>query len=44
MTADGLRLLEDLRRSLLKPPRQLLPRTVTTTAPADDPETVSIVA
>jgi putative transposase len=28
MTADGLRLLQDLRRSLLDPPRQLRPRTV----------------
>jgi len=27
MTADGLRLLQDLRRSLLEPPRQLRPRT-----------------
>ena len=26
MTADGLRLLQDLRRSLLEPPRQLRPR------------------
>jgi putative transposase len=31
MTADGLRLLQDLRRSLLDPPRQLRPRTVTAT-------------
>jgi hypothetical protein len=31
MTADGLRLLQDLRRSLLEPPAQLRPRTVTTT-------------
>ena len=29
MTADGLRLLQDLRRSLLDPPRQLRPRTAT---------------
>src|SRR5262249_12735549 len=29
MTSDGLRLLQDLRRSLLGPPRQLRPRTVT---------------
>ena len=28
MTSDGLRLLQDLRRSLLEPPRQLRPRTV----------------
>jgi putative transposase len=27
MSADGLRLLQDLRRSLLEPPRQLRPRT-----------------
>jgi hypothetical protein len=44
MTADGLRLLQDLRRSLLEPPRQLRPRTVTTATPADDPETVSTIA
>jgi transposase-like protein len=35
MTADGLRLLQDLRRSLLEPPRQLRPRAVTK-PPADD--------
>jgi transposase-like protein len=29
MTSDGLRLLQDLRRSLLEPPRQLRTRTVT---------------
>jgi putative transposase len=28
MTAEGLRLLQDLRRSLLDPPRQLRPRTL----------------
>ena len=44
MTSDGLRLLQDLRRSLLEPPRQLRPRTVTTTVPADGPETVTTVA
>ena len=44
MTADGLRLLQDLRRSLLDPPRQLRPHTVTTSQPADGPETVSTVA
>jgi putative transposase len=44
MTADGLRLLQDLRRSLLEPPRQLRPHTVTKT-PADDmPETVRATA
>ena len=31
MSADGPRLLQDLRRSLLDPPRQLRPRTVTAT-------------
>ena len=44
MTAAGLRLLQDLRRSLLEPPRQLLPRTVTAAAVADGPETVSATA
>jgi transposase-like protein len=44
MTPDGLRLLQDLRRSLLEPPRQLRTRTVTTAQPADGPETVSTVA
>jgi putative transposase len=44
MTSDGLRLLQDLRRSLLDPPRQLRPRTVTTSQPADDRETVTTVA
>ena len=44
MTADGLRLLQDLRRSLLDPPRQLRPRAVTQ-IPADDvPETVRATA
>jgi putative transposase len=44
MTSEGLRLLQDLRRSLLDPPRQLRPRTVTASQPADRPETVSTVA
>ena len=44
MTADGLRLLHDLRRSLLEPPRELQPRTVTTRQPDDHPETVSAIA
>jgi putative transposase len=44
MTSDGLRLLQDLRRSLLEPPRQLRPHTVTASHPADSPETVSTVA
>jgi hypothetical protein len=33
MTSDGLRLLQDLRRSLLQPPRQLRPPTVTVAHP-----------
>jgi transposase-like protein len=44
MTSDGLRLLQDLRRSLLDPPRQLRPRTVTATRDDDRPENVSTVA
>jgi putative transposase len=44
MTSDGLRLLQDLRRSLLEPPRQLRPRTVTTTRDDDRPENVSATA
>ncbi len=44
MTSDGLRLLQDLRRSLLEPPPQLRPRTVTPTLTADGPETVSAIA
>jgi hypothetical protein len=46
MTSDGLRLLQDLRRSLLGPPRQLRPHTVTATATGDDdrPENVSATA
>ncbi len=35
MTPNGLRHLQDLRRSLLDPPTQLRPRTVTTSEPAD---------
>jgi putative transposase len=42
MTADGLRLLQDLRRSLLEPPRQLRPRAAKT--PADVPEDVRATA
>ena len=43
MTSDGLRLLQDLRRSLLEPPAQLRPHTA---AGANDehPQTVSAVA
>jgi putative transposase len=44
MTPDGLRLLQDLRRSLLEPPRQLRPRTIIAAEPDDQPETVSTVA
>jgi putative transposase len=44
MTADGLRLLQDLRRSLLDPPRQLRPRTVTATQDDDRSENVSAIA
>jgi putative transposase len=44
MTASGLRLLQDLRRSLLEPPAQLRPRTVTAAQPEDHPETVSATA
>jgi putative transposase len=43
-TPSGLRLLQDLRRSLPGPPRQLRPRTATASQPADGPETVSTVA
>jgi len=38
MTADGLRLLQDLRRSMLDPPRQLRPHTVTVTQDDSRPE------
>jgi transposase-like protein len=44
MTSDGLRLLQDLRRSLLDPPRQLRPCTVTATRDDDRPENVSATA
>ena len=45
MTSDGLRLLQDLMgRSLLEPPAQLRPHTVTTSPAAGSPETVSTVA
>ena len=44
MTAEGLRLLQDLRRSLLDPPRQLRPRTVTTNEDADTSQNVSAIA
>ena len=44
MTADGLRLLQDLRRSLLDPPRQLRPRTASTAERGDQPKTVRATA
>jgi putative transposase len=43
-TNTGLRLLHDLRRSLLEPPTQLRPRTVTTSQPEDHPDTVRATA
>jgi len=42
--ADGLRLLQDLRRSLLDPPRQLPPRTVTASQAGDTTQNVSATA
>ena len=42
MTPAGLRQLQDLRRSLLDPPRQLRPATALD--PADQPETVTATA
>jgi hypothetical protein len=44
MTSDGLRLLQDLRRSLLDLLRQLRPRTVTATRDDNRPENVSATA
>ena len=44
MTSDGLRLLQDLRRSLLDPPRQLRPRTVTASGDDQQPQNVSAIA
>ncbi len=44
MTSDGLRLLQDLRHSLLEPPRQLRPRTVTASQDGDMPQNVSATA
>jgi Transposase, Mutator family len=43
MTSDGLRLLQDLRRSLLEPPRQLRPHAAAT-QPEDQPQTVRATA
>jgi hypothetical protein len=44
MTSDDLRLFQDLRRSLLEPPRQLRPRTIPASQPTGTTETVSTVA
>jgi putative transposase len=44
MTADGLRLLQDLRRSLPDPPRQLRPRTIAATQDDDRPDNVTATA
>ena len=44
MTADGLRLLQDLRRSLLDLPRQLRPHSVTATGDDDCPENAAAIA
>jgi Transposase, Mutator family len=44
MTADGLRLLQDLRRSLLDPPRQLRPRTIAATGDGERLENTSAAA
>ena len=44
MTGDGLRLLQDLRRSLLDPPRQLRPRTVTASQDIGTTQNVSAIA
>jgi hypothetical protein len=40
ITSDGLRLLQDLRHSLLEPPRQLRPRTTSPAQAGEQPETV----
>jgi transposase-like protein len=44
MTADGLRLLQDLRRSLLDPPRQLRPQPAAAATPEDQHTTVTPAA
>ena len=44
MTPAGLRLLQDLRRSLLEPPRQLRPRSAPALEVAEHPETVTATA
>ncbi len=43
-TADGLRMLYDLRRALLEPPPRLRPRTTTATSADDSPVTVRATA
>jgi len=44
MTADGLRLLQDLRRSLLDPPRPLRPRHAEAAEASEQPQTVTAAA
>jgi transposase-like protein len=44
LTSEGLRHLQDLRRSLLDPPAQLRPRTVTTRRADDTTQNVSAIA
>ncbi len=44
MTSDGLRLLQDLRRSLLDPPRQLRARTINSSQDADTTLGASAIA
>jgi hypothetical protein len=44
MTSDGLRLLQDLRRSPLEPPRQLRPRNSAQAQGSQQPEAVSTIA
>ena len=44
MTSDGLRLLQDLRRSLLEPPRQIRPHTIAASQADNGPENVSAIA
>ena len=44
MTADGLRLLQDLRRSLLDPPRRLRPRPVTASGGDHEPQSAGVIA
>ena len=44
MTSDGLRLLQNLRRSLLQPPRQLAPRAASQDQAGERPRTAATVA